>query len=279
MCGAFNAVLLQEAADHVPHVSDQFTTYTDGDNLAILLIKDTFLPDAIKYPISEESTSKTTWGLKALVVRGHLRRPPIGASKTITLCTVHLHNVVAKKRDAATALFQRLHVHMQRLQVEFIGGDLNRAAKRIIAEVFNDPEFMAPGSVPLWSAGGPEGDDTDCTWFLYMPRRPFSWLIKQHGLYTFADKQLGLTERDESTHYPVFMHLWATYLPGCTRAALRSDAAQSRRLLKATPKNERKRQRRRDKDTTHEADQTASTASAGKLQPASHDARDELSEV
>ena len=112
-----------------------------------------------------------------------------------------------------------------------------------------------------------------------MPRRPFSWLIKKHGLYTFANEQLGLTERDESTHYPVFMHLWATYLPGGTRAALRSDAAQSRRLLKATTKNERKRQRRRDKDTTHEADQTASTASAGKLLPASHDVRDELFEV
>ena len=28
MCGAFNVVLLQEAADHVPHVSDQFNTYT-----------------------------------------------------------------------------------------------------------------------------------------------------------------------------------------------------------------------------------------------------------
>ena len=36
-----------------------------------------------------------------------LGRPPIGAPKTITLCTVHLHNVVAKKRDAATALLQR----------------------------------------------------------------------------------------------------------------------------------------------------------------------------
>ena len=94
MCGAFNAVLLQEAGDHVQHISDQFQVYTNDDDLAILLNRDTFLSDAIKYPIIEESTSKTTWGLKALVVRGHLRRPPIGASKTITLCTVHLHNVV-----------------------------------------------------------------------------------------------------------------------------------------------------------------------------------------
>ena len=55
--GAFNVVLLQEAADHVPHVSDQFNTYTDGNNLAILLNKDPFFPDADKYAIVEESTS------------------------------------------------------------------------------------------------------------------------------------------------------------------------------------------------------------------------------
>ena len=48
MCGAFNAVLLQEAHDHVPHISDQFNTYSDEGGLAILLNKDTFLPDAIK---------------------------------------------------------------------------------------------------------------------------------------------------------------------------------------------------------------------------------------
>ena len=40
MCGAFNAVLLQEAHDHVPHISDQFNTYSDDGGLAILLNKD-----------------------------------------------------------------------------------------------------------------------------------------------------------------------------------------------------------------------------------------------
>ena len=69
--------------------------------------------------------------------------------------------------------------------------------------------------------------------------------------------------------WPRRRHLWATNLPRGTRAVLRSDAAQSRRLLKATTKNERKRQRRRDQATTHEAGQTTSTASVSKLWPAS----------
>ena len=119
MCGAFNAVLLQEAQDHVSHISDQFNTYSDDGDLVILLNKDTFLPDAVKYPIIEEPTSKTTWGLKALVICGHLRRPPVGAPKTVTFCTVNLHNVVAKKtrrRHFAPSTSLRAH--------EAIGGRL-----------------------------------------------------------------------------------------------------------------------------------------------------------
>ena len=104
MCNSFNAVLLQEAHDHVPHISDQFNTYSDEGGLAILHYKDTFLPDATKYQIIEESTSRTTWGLTALVVCGHLRRPPACVPKTVTFCSVHLHNVVAKKRYATTSL-------------------------------------------------------------------------------------------------------------------------------------------------------------------------------
>ena len=61
MFGAFHAVLLQEAADHIPHITKQFHTYTNGDNLTILLNRDTFLPGAARFPISEETTSKTTW--------------------------------------------------------------------------------------------------------------------------------------------------------------------------------------------------------------------------
>ena len=133
---------------------------------------------------------------------------------------------------------------MKLFDVDFVGGDFNMAVKGPVADVFSDAEFMAPGSSPLWGAGGLEGDNVVCTGFLCMPRRTFHWLVNKHGIHTFSNDRLGLNERDESTHDPVFMHLWATYLLGGTRAALRSDAAQSRRLLNAVTKNDRKRQRR-----------------------------------
>ena len=49
---SFHAVILQEASDHVPHISDQFAT---------LLNKDTFEPDPMVVAFKEDSTSKGTW--------------------------------------------------------------------------------------------------------------------------------------------------------------------------------------------------------------------------
>ena len=46
-CGKFYAVILQEASDHVQHISDQFMAFTDNTDLAILLNKDTFEPDPV----------------------------------------------------------------------------------------------------------------------------------------------------------------------------------------------------------------------------------------
>ena len=109
VCGKFPAVILQEASDHVPHISDQFIAHTCNTDLAILLNKDTFEPDPTVLAFRQSSTSKGTWGMVLLIVRGLLRRPSFCGTPTVTFCSVHIHNVVAKKRDASTDLFHRLH--------------------------------------------------------------------------------------------------------------------------------------------------------------------------
>ena len=65
--------------------------------------------------------------------------------------------VVARKRDAATSLLQRLCAHIFLFDVDFVGGDFYMAAKGTVADMFSDPEFKAPGTTPLWGAGGLEG--------------------------------------------------------------------------------------------------------------------------
>ena len=75
------------------------------------------------------------------------------------------------------------------------------------------------------------------------------------------------------------MHLWATHLPGGTRASLRSDAAQARRNLRAATKNDRKRQRRLNQAAASNVGAATSTASAGPLQPTVREVDVEVYEV
>ena len=144
-CGRFHAVILQEASDHVPHISDYLRAYTDNSDLAILLNKDTFEPDPIVLTFKADSTSKNTWGMVLLIVRALLRRPSLSGTPTVTFCSVHIHNVVAKKRDASIELLQFLHAKMLEHNVDFIGGDFNMSAFSTVSDVFSDPEFSAPG--------------------------------------------------------------------------------------------------------------------------------------
>ena len=139
--GRFHAVTLQEASDHVPHTSDQFITHTGNTDLAILLNKDTFDPDPTVLAFRESSTSKGTLGMVLLIVRALLRRPSLSGTSTVTFCSVHIHNVVAKKRDASTDELQRLHGYMKQHSVDFTGCDFNMSALSTVGDVFSDPEF------------------------------------------------------------------------------------------------------------------------------------------
>ena len=94
----FRSVLLQEASDHVPHISDQFIAHTGNTDLAILLNKYTFEPDPMVLDLQGElHKSRGTWGMVLLIFRGLLRRPSLSGTPTVTCCSVHIHNVVAKK--------------------------------------------------------------------------------------------------------------------------------------------------------------------------------------
>ena len=80
-----------------------------------------------------------------LIVRPLLRCPSLSGTATVTFCSVHIHNVVAKKRDASTELLQRLYGYMREHNVDFIDGDFNMSALSTVGDVYSDPEFLAPG--------------------------------------------------------------------------------------------------------------------------------------
>ena len=239
-CGKFHAVILQEASDHVPHISAYFLAYTDNTDLAILLNKDTFEPDPFVTSFKVDSTSKNTWGMVLLIVRALLRRPSLSGSPTVTFCSAHIHNVVAKKRDASTELLQFLHSKMLEYNVDFIGGDFNMSAFSTVRDVFSDPEFSAPGHSCLWGLGALDEQHRECTGFLIMPKRPYEWRVDSHGCYKIDNSALGLGPRDQSAHLPVFLHLRNTDIPG-PNSAMRSEQAQQRRLERRRNKERRQR--------------------------------------
>ena len=139
-----------------------------------------------------------------LIVRALLRRPSLTGTPTVTFCSVHIHNVVAKKRDASTELLQFLHSKMLEHKVDFIGGDFNMSAFSTVSDVFSDPEFSAPGHSCLWGLGALDEQHRECTGFLIMPKRPYEWRVDSHGCYKLDNSALGLGPRDQSAHLPVF---------------------------------------------------------------------------
>ena len=190
-CGKFHAVILHEASDHVPHISDQFIAYTGNTDLAIVLNNDTFEPDPMVFAFNEDSTSKGTWGMVLLLVPSLLRRPSLSGTPTVTFCSVHIHSVVAKKRDASTDLLRRLQGYMKKHNVDFIGGDFNMSALSTVGDVFSDTEFSAPGNSFLWGLEVLEGANRERTLFLIMPKRPYDWRVDTHGCYKFDNAALG----------------------------------------------------------------------------------------
>ena len=228
-CGKFHAVILQEFSDHVPHISDQFIAYTGNTDLAILLNKDTFEPDPMVLSAKEDPTSKGTWSMVLLIVRGLLRRLSLSGTPTVTFYSVHIHNVVAKKRDASTELLQRLHGYMKKHNVDFIGGDFNMSALSTVGDVFSDPEFSAPGDSFLWGLCALEEPNCERTGVLIMPKRPYEWRVDSHGCYKFDNA---------SAHLLVFLHLRTTNLPGPS-SIMRSEHAQQRRMERRHHKHDR----------------------------------------
>ena len=235
-CGKFHAVILQEASDHVPHISDQFIAYTGNTDLAILLNKDSFEPDPIVLTFKVDSTSKGTWCMVLLIVRGLLRRPSLSGSPTVTFCSVHIHS------DASTELLQRLHGYMREHNVDFIGGVFNMSAFSTVGDVFTDDEFSAPGNSLLWGLGALEEPNRECAGFFIMPKRPYEWRVHSHGRYKFDNAMLGLGPRDQSAHLPVFLHLRTTNQPGPS-SVMRCEQAHQRRFERSH--NEERMQRRR----------------------------------
>ena len=92
----FHAVILQETSDHVPHISDQFMAFIGNTDLTLLLNRDTIQLDPTVLIFKVDSTSKGTWGMILLIVRGLLR-----PKRPLRVVWIHMDAINLTKRCLA----------------------------------------------------------------------------------------------------------------------------------------------------------------------------------
>ena len=193
-CGRFHSVILQEASDHVHHISDQSSRTQVIRTSPSCSARTLLSPNLAAIVITEASSSKDTRGTVLLVVRGLLRRPSLSGSPTVTLCSVHIHKVVAKKRDASADLLCRLHAHMLQHNIDFIGGDFHMSAFSTVGDQsFRLQATLSCGSLVLWRTR----------------------IVSALGFSSCPNVRTnGMWMRTAATaHLPVFLHLRTTNFP------------------------------------------------------------------
>ena len=117
------------------------------------------------------------------------------------------------------------------------------SALSTVGDVFSEPEFSAPGDSFLSGLGALEEPNRERTGFLIKPERPYECPVDSHGCCKFDNAALGFGPRDQSAHFPVFLHLRTTNLPG-PDSIMRSEHAQQRRTERRHHKHDRTRRRR-----------------------------------
>ena len=177
-----------------------------------------------------------------LIVRGLLRRPSLSGTPTVTFCSVHIHNVVAKKRDASTELLQFLHAKMLEHNVDFIGGNFNMSASPRSATCSRIPSFQllvnhACGDSVLWTS-----NIVNVLVSSSCPNAHMNGVWIHMAATSLTMLRLAL-DPEISLLTSLFLHLRNTNLPGPS-SIMRSEQAQQRRYDRKHNKTERAKKRR-----------------------------------
>ena len=99
-----------------------------------------------------------------------------------------------------------------------------------------------------------------------MPKRPYAWRVDAQGCHKFDNADLGFAPSDQTAHFPVFLHLRVTNLPG-VESIMCSSQAQPHRLERAATKKDRMRLRERLAQQAVSNTQTLSSAAPNNTPP------------
>ena len=190
IAGRWHIITLQEASDYVDHelLTNRFHV-THYAGCAVLFNKDTFYPNV---------------DVKSLY------------QVTITVLSLHISNIYAKKKGIAKKLILTLRAIMISQEVDLVAGDFNGTAWRyrgkdnlsIIDESFMySILFTPPGPPPLCGPGYIRENWADICGFLKPHGSQRFWKVNKHGAFSIPRKSLGLRPTDHSCHHETWLHL------------------------------------------------------------------------
>ena len=134
MVGSFHVIMVQEAQSHHHEFNtgaeQQFHIYQGAGQL-ILYNKSTFEPEGVKIHEEIQGTSiYNSFGLKYLLFKARLRRPPKEGNSTYTAVSAYLSNTTAKRRDVAKQLLGQFRKVAVGNDADIIAGDFKSSARR-----------------------------------------------------------------------------------------------------------------------------------------------------
>ena len=157
--------------------------------------------------------------MQVVVSKAAFRRQPRNGQQTFSVMSLHINNNFAEKRGFGKKLHLTIRAIMQDEHVDLVAGDFSGAAWRqssgnnphptsTLEEAFADTHFPVPqGSTLLWSPGAIPVERADVCGFIVPPISHDLWKVRLHGAFTIPREILGLSQRGQSCHHEVWLHL------------------------------------------------------------------------
>ena len=247
--GTFHVLLLQEAHGLITEsIKNDFHIIEAGADscLAVGLRKTTFREPAGEHEkLVTQTAGNKSWGLAMLVVRAEFLRPwrshdAEAEVNHITVATLHLHNVAAKRPAIAASLLQCMVSTMKDDGVDILHGDFNMAAKLgYVREAHaKDDNLLAPhDDDALWAMPKEVGDC--CGFLLRGTSFSHNAVLKKHCVWDYNPHvTLGIGPDDTGSHWPCFCHFRSA---AASRQELRGEQGRIHREERAVGKRDRKK--------------------------------------
>ena len=154
--------------------------------------------------------------MQGVLSRASFRRSPVSGQKYFIVLSLHISNIIAKKRGIAKRLSLTIRAIMVSQEVDLVAGDFNGTAWRrrskdnlsTIDEAFTDCALPTPpGPTPLWGPGSNPYNWAGVCGFLKPPGSHRFWKVHKHGAFSIPRKTLGMRPTDQSCHHETWPHL------------------------------------------------------------------------